>query len=355
EQSSEALKSKRLAELHSRLQFRFKAGEAQVKVPGSIYSECNILGEEAVRQVLLDFIAEHKIPDPDEAAITQLIEDNQSHFHFLTIRTFDTVELNHRGAQIHIRKSEDLMEAEALIFHGRNGARLQEVFNVLQAAGIVKGIRKKSIEKVLRSRHCGFFEIAKGCPAIDDRPGDIEKYFHEDEHKEFAKMMEALTIDTRSVKDINIADRNQLLMTIGDIVPGSDGYSIDGAVLRKKVLVEASAGLRMGKNVYASDDGKQVFSKQSGHIVWKADEGLIDVEPLYIVEGNVDFSEGNIIGFVGKVMIKGDVKPKFSVIAEGDIEIHGKIEDAIVRSTTGNIRVAGGIVNNSGGHVEAKE
>jgi uncharacterized protein (DUF342 family) len=103
-----------------------------------------------------------------------------------------------------------------------------------------------------------------------------------------------------------------------------------------------------------SDDGKEVYSQKSGHIVWRPDDTFIDIEPVYIVEGNVDFSEGNIIGFVGKVIIQGDVKPKFSVVAEGDIEIHGSIEDATVRSTNGNVMVAGSIINRTEGAVGAK-
>jgi uncharacterized protein (DUF342 family) len=144
-------------------------------------------------------------------------------------------------------------------------------------------------------------------------------------------------------------------MKIGEIIPGENGYQVNGTILPCKKILNASAGIKLGRAVYESDNGKEIYSNQSGHIVWRPEEGYIDVEPLYLVEGNVDYSEGNIMGFVGKVLIKGDVKPKFTVVAEGDIEIHGAIEDATVRSTTGSVLVAGGIVNRSGGFVEAKE
>lgn len=354
-ESQSAIHEKKLFECTSRFQFRFDVGIAQLKVPSLFYTELDSLSEEEKLQLLTDFLAKQHIEDPDPEALNKIITDPQSQYTFVPVKTLDCIELNQRGAQLHLKVSEDLMEAKAIIFHGRSGAKPEEVFRALRQAYILKGIRKKNIEKVIRTRYEGYFEIARGVEAIDDSPGYVDKMFQEDEHKEFAKMMELLTIDTRAVKDINIADRNQLLMRIGDIVIGSDGYRVDGTTLPKQELSHAAAGIQLGPNVYTSDSGQEIYSKASGHIVWNGEKNYLDVEPIYIVDGNVDYSEGNIIGFVGKVLIKGDVKAKFSVVAEGDIEIHGAVEDAIVKSTTGNVFIAGGVVNRQEGYVQAKE
>ncbi|SCA63323.1 hypothetical protein SCG7086_AO_00170, partial [Chlamydiales bacterium SCGC AG-110-P3] len=177
----------------------------------------------------------------------------------------------------------------------------------------------------------------------------------EDEIKEFTRMMTALTIDTRSIKDINIAERNQLLLSIGEIIPGHNGRRIDGKILKKRDISHSGIGINLGPNTYASDSGKEVYAKRAGHIVWKPEENLLDIEPVYIVEGNVDFSEGNIQGFVGKVIVKGDVKPKFKVVAHGDVEIQGTVEDALIRSTNGNVVILGSVVNKSDGLIQASK
>ena len=73
-------------------------------------------------------------------------------------------------------------------------------------------------------------------------------------------VMELLTIDTRSVKDINIAERNQILMHIGDIVIGHDGWTITGKAVSKANVDDTAAGIKTGPNVYLSDNGKKIAS-----------------------------------------------------------------------------------------------
>lgn len=354
-EAERAKAEKQRREFVSKFQFRYDAGVALVKVPACFYDEQFAIPKEKREQFIIDFLEEHDIPDPEDDRVKHIVEDFQCQYDFVPVKKLDVHRLNMDGGSIHLRKSPDLMTAKAIIFHGSDSVTEEQVYRALKENQIVKGIRKANIQRVLENRYTGFFEVAKGVPAVDDRFGNMEKFFQEDEHKEFTRVMEQLTIDTRSVKDINIADRNQLLLRVDDVIPGSPGYRIDGVPVSKKDITDASQGLKIGANVYFSDDAKEVYAKQSGHIVWKPEEHYIDVEPIYIVEGDVDFSEGNIIGFVGKVLIKGDVKSKFSVIAEGDIEIHGSVEDAVVKSTNSSVFIGGGVIHRAEGMVQAKE
>lgn len=352
DESQSALKEKADHDFLSQFKFRFHEGQAQVKVPGCFYEVEELNTQEAKVQFLSEFLEKLEVDDPDEDALTQIADDYQSQYEYVTVKDLETEPLNRGGARIHLKPSDDFMHCRAIIFHGA-GTTKEEVFEALKHRGFTKGVMGRTLDRVLEIRYGGYFTIAKGRPTQDDAPGLVEKYFQEDETKEFTRMMESLTIDTRSIKDINIAERNQLLLRVGEIVPGIDGRRIDGKTTKKKEVAQEECGINLGPNTYSSDNGKEVYARQSGHIVWKPDENFLDVEPVYIVEGNVDFSEGNIQGFVGKVIIKGDVKPKFKVVAHGDVEIQGTVEDALIRSTNGNVLILGSVINKAEGLIQA--
>ncbi len=353
-ESAESIRESTFGEFRAKFKFRFHEGEAQAQVPACFYDDLYLTTPEARREFLLELCSAYGVDDPEEELI-QEITGNYEHQHsFVTVKKMECHDLNDEGGKLHFIVSDDEMLAQGIIFPGGD-VDATTVARCLNQHGVTHGVLKANIEKVLASGHVAYFPLARGKPNVDDHPGEIEKFFQEDEHKQFAQMVEELTIDTRSVKEINLADRHQLLLRIGDIVKGEDGYTLSGKVLPKQELFSAAEGIKLGEFVYFSDDQTEVYSKKSGHIVWKPENGYIDVEPVYTVEGNVDFSEGNIIGFVGKVIIKGDVKPKFSVIAEGDIEIHGSVEDATVRSTSGSVMIAGSVIHKMEGTISAKE
>lgn len=352
EESQRSLEHKYNREFTSKFCFRFHDNEAQVHVPACFYDTNYLENKQARIDYLRQYIENREVPEPDVEMIERIAENIECQYDFCPVKQLETSPLNDHGASIHVVKSEDNMLCRALIFHGE-GITEDEVFAVLKKEKVIKGILRKNLQDALNSRCGAYFNIARGLEAVDDSTGQIDKFFQEDEHKEFAKMIELLTIDTRQVKDINIAERNQLLMRIGDIIEGRDGYTIDGTSLKKSDITDSVAGIKFGQNVQLSEDGKEVYAKQAGHIRWDPEEQLIDVEPLYVVDGSVDYNEGNIVDFVGKVLIKGDVLPKFRVSAEGDIEVQGSVEDAHIKSNNGNVLVAGSIINNSEGKVEA--
>jgi uncharacterized protein (DUF342 family) len=73
--------------------------------------------------------------------------------------------------------------------------------------------------------------------------------------------------------------------------------------------------------------------------------GRIEVNRVHRVQGDVDYSVGNI-DFNGTVIIQGTIKNGFTVRAEGDVVVGGNIEGADVQCG-GDLTVSGGIVGKS--------
>ena len=79
---------------------------------------------------------------------------------------------------------------------------------------------------------------------------------------------------------------------------------------------------------------------------------LVEVEPLFIVGKDVDFSTGNI-DFLGSILIKGDIKSGFKVKAQNDVEVQGIVEDAEIDSG-GDVLLKTGFVGKGDGKITAK-
>jgi len=79
--------------------------------------------------------------------------------------------------------------------------------------------------------------------------------------------------------------------------------------------------------------------------------GKINVEPVYTVEGDVNFKTGNIL-FLGTVIVKGNVEDGFTVKAAGNIEVMGSVGKCML-DAEGEIIVHQGILGKNEGKVRA--
>lgn len=127
----------------------------------------------------------------------------------------------------------------------------------------------------------------------------------------------------------------------GRLIPAKDGKDIDVPV---------------GENTRLSDDRRSVLADMNGLV--KLSGGKITVEPIYLVEGDVNMKSGNI-RFLGTVVVKGNVDDGFTVNAAGDIEVLGNVGKSELEAE-GDIIVHQGISGrsegklNAGGNVWAK-
>ncbi|MSQ42261.1 MAG: DUF342 domain-containing protein [Dehalococcoidia bacterium] len=102
-------------------------------------------------------------------------------------------------------------------------------------------------------------------------------------------------------------------------VPGTPGCTVLGVALvvapvrdvRIEPLVGKGTDLR-GDELIATLPGRPVI----------AGNGRVDILPVFEVAGNLDYSVGNI-DFPGDVVVPGDVRPGFSIVAGGSVAVTG--------------------------------
>ncbi len=79
-------------------------------------------------------------------------------------------------------------------------------------------------------------------------------------------------------------------------------------------------------------------------------QGVVEVQEFYLVDGDVDYASGNI-AFPKSVQVRGDVKAGFAVESGGDVEILGLVEDCTVKAK-GQVLVRGGFTGQGKGLLE---
>ena len=100
-----------------------------------------------------------------------------------------------------------------------------------------------------------------------------------------------------------------------------------------------------------SEDETELIAEEDGQLIFESG-GKIAIYPLCQINGDVDYSTGNI-SFVGNVVINGNVLDEFSVKAEGDIIIKGAIHKAVVEAGR-DVICKKGIIGRDGARVIAK-
>jgi len=129
--------------------------------------------------------------------------------------------------------------------------------------------------------------------------------------------------------------------------PGTPGMTVTGEP------VPATPGrdilLMSGQNTILSNDQTVIMATDSGVLQQNGDH--IDVAKLLEIEGDVDYSVGNI-DFEGCVHVRGDVLPGFTIIASDSIEIDGFVERSTLEAG-GDIQLHNGYYGDGNCHIKA--
>ncbi len=212
----------------------------------------------------------------------------------------------------------------------------------------IKNIQIKDFNQVLEQVIGGELVcIAKAIAPVHGEHGYIKCNFVERIAEEIWKDDDSAQVDFRKRNEINNVEPDQLLATLIDPTKPRNGMSILGRpIIAKKGRL---ARLIPGANVRVSDDKKQVFAQIDGCV--KRVRSRISVDKVKNIRGNVDFRSGNI-EFKGDVVVEGDVKETFDIVAEGSIRIGGTVDRAALKAG-GDIIIEGGLYGKDDIKVEA--
>jgi len=176
--------------------------------------------------------------------------------------------------------------------------------------------------------------VARGEAAVQDVPETLRRIEPPAPVDAPANHYERSTVGT--------VNPNDVIATITPAVIGHDGVDVFGQTIYRKRLA-----LPIAPGDGAVRDGDVMRAERAGRV--RLDGSRIRVEPLLEIRGNVSFATGNI-RFDGDINIHGNVQDLFLVQSTADIHVNGTIEAAQI-SAAGNLTVNGGIAGKDKGNI----
>ncbi len=155
-------------------------------------------------------------------------------------------------------------------------------------------------------------------------------------------------VDFREMNLIQNVVEGQVLAKKIPADKGSPGRTITGKLMPAKDGRDTAIGI--GKNVELEEDGMSIRATINGQVILTADK--INVEPIYVVQGDVNLKSGGNVIFLGTVFVRGSVDDGFKVKASGNIEVLGNVGKAEL-DAEGDIVVHQGITGKGGGKIQS--
>lgn len=221
---------------------------------------------------------------------------------------------------------------------------LQDVVVSLKLAGVNFGINEKLIGEYLEAKKWDqSFIAAEGTyPAVGNdaifgynfsTTKSLKPHIKDDGH-----------IDYKEIDIICSANKDDLLIKKIPATQGANGTDVFGNVVPGKFGKDYNITAGAGTYKDPKDDSV-IKAATDGIIAFNTKSLVVEVQKLYAIPGNIDFSTGNV-HVKSSVDIGGDVKTGFSITTPYDINVKGRIEHAGI-NCDGNLNVKGGIVGDN--------
>ncbi|MEK3684531.1 DUF342 domain-containing protein [Paenibacillus sp. LMG 31459] len=227
---------------------------------------------------------------------------------------------------------------------------IEDLESFLVSHNIRFGIQRDIVQRICSNPEEYFWNrvpIAIGQPAVNGKDGQMVLTVDlEEDRKPLEK--EDGKVDYKDLVRLHNVRKGQLIARIIPAENGVSGKTVTGEELPYRAGKQAH--FKVGKNVLVDQEETSMYSAIDG-LVTLTDKGKINVFPVYEVNGDVDYSTGNI-DFVGTVVIRGNVLTGFTVKSAGDIRVVGGVEGAELISG-GSIEITGGIIGYNKGLVSA--
>lgn len=227
---------------------------------------------------------------------------------------------------------------------------VEDLESFLHSHGIRYGIQRDIVQRISSNPEEYFFSkvpIAIGDEPVHGVDGRVVLTIDLEEDRKPLEKADG-KVDYKDLVRLHNVMKGQLISKTIPPVPGQKGRTVTGEEIPCRAGKEAR--FKVGKNVLVDQSETAMYAAIDG-LVTLTDKGKVNVFPVYEVNGDVDYSTGNI-DFVGTVVIRGNVLTGFTVKSAGDIRIVGGVEGAELISG-GSIEITGGIIGYNKGLVSA--
>ncbi|MCA8938390.1 MAG: DUF342 domain-containing protein [Planctomycetes bacterium] len=193
--------------------------------------------------------------------------------------------------------------------------------------------------------------ISQGKPAEDGTDGFFEWFINEPDPNKLRFNEDPVTgsINFRELNLVINVNQDDPLVQVHEPSKGEPGYDVFGSAIPARHGERVRLG--KGKGVRFDENEGIMYAEHAGHVENK--NGTLNVSPVYLVHGDVDFSVGNI-NFNGAVIVTKDVNEGFQITTTEGIKVEGMVSASTLISE-GDIEVLGGITCNADGpYIETK-
>ena len=233
---------------------------------------------------------------------------------------------------------------------GKGGADIDfdNILIILKNNNIIHGIDEERIRELE-----GYPEyeksilIAEGSRAVNGNDAKIIYNFNT-ARSEIKLKEKNGKVDFKEQNLIKNVVEGQALARKIPLEEGKSGRTVTGRLLPAKDGKDIV--FEVGKNVKLSDNGMTAVASINGQVIMLL--GKLNVEPVYVVPGDVNLKTGGNVTFLGTVLVKGSVADGFKVKAAGNIEVIGNVGKAEL-DAEGDIIVHQGISGKNGGFIRA--
>ena len=262
-----------------------------------------------------------------------------------------TKEENKTEAAFELEISPDEMKASLLIHSGDNFPKpdLEEIKDYIGKKEICFGLKEDALKDMLeRKIYDQPIEIAQGDTPILGEDAKLELDF-ENVFKRELVIDENGRVDFNGWNVIQSVKPGQELAQKIPPIEGKCGTTITG----KKVMVRPGKDIKLpiGLNTEIDPtDSSRLISRMEGAVIYKNQR--VHIQPLQVLEENVDYNTGNI-NFVGSLVVPGSIKKGFSVTLDGNLQVEGKVEDANLK-VGGDVLIKKGFVGAGKGNLDCR-
>ena len=302
-------------------------------------------GEKVSYYEIKQKVNELKLEDVDWEDVQQKIDDPDDEWTKIAPRKPELDEDASAGVEI----VEDGLKAR-LDYNppfGGEDYTVSDIEDLLQEAGVVSGIKREKIQQIVEcNEEQKGVVIAEGTEPEPGRDAELEYHFEFDQESVGTEREDG-SIDFFDRDLITNVEPGEVLVTKIEAEKGIPGEAVTGEVLEPPAPEDVK--LPAGKNVEIKEN--KLIADIEGQAVREGNK--VSVTPVHKVQGDLDLDVGNI-DFVGSVVITGDVQEGFSIKAEHNIEVKGKVFAAHLEAG-GGVKIHQGFIGKDKGEIEAAE